>query len=107
MGMVSDMKRFTNDGYGLEAIEDQSFTDNVTGKTYHVDCFNEIIELLNKESERADRNAELCTDEGLLKLEWEKSIYERFSKETLRILEKYEIDSLEKLDQILFHQKKW
>lgn len=39
-------KRFTDDG--IEDIENQSFTDNLTGKTYWIDKgLDEIINLLN------------------------------------------------------------
>lgn len=39
-------KRFTDDG--IEDIENQSFTDNLTGKTYWIDHgLDEIIDLLN------------------------------------------------------------
>ena len=44
MGMTEN-KRFIDDGF--EAIEEQSFTDNQTGKTYYVDYFDEIVDLLN------------------------------------------------------------
>ena len=40
-------KRFTDDG--IEEIENQSFTDNLTEKTYWIDNgLDEIVELLNK-----------------------------------------------------------
>ena len=42
-------KRFVDDGY--EAIEDQSFTDTKTDKTYYVDYFDEIIDLCNELAE--------------------------------------------------------
>ena len=38
-------KRFIDDGF--EAIEDQSFTDNLTKKTYYVDYFDEVVDLCN------------------------------------------------------------
>ena len=99
--MVDRMKRFKR----LVSNPDL-FIDDVTGEVYHLSMDN-VLELLNKESERADKNAELCTDEGLLKLEWQRGIYENFSKETLKILDKYEINSLKKLDRILFEQRVW
>lgn len=52
-------KRFTDDGF--EAIEEQSFTDNHTGKTYYVDYFDDIIELCNslaKENEGLKKEIE-------------------------------------------------
>lgn len=39
-------KRFVDDGF--EAIDEQSFTDTETDKTYYVDYFDEIIDLCNK-----------------------------------------------------------
>lgn len=48
-------KRFTDDG--IEEIENQSFTDNLTGKTYWIDHgLDEIIGLLN---ELSDENEQL------------------------------------------------
>lgn len=38
-------KRFVDDGF--EAIDEQSFTDTETDKTYYVDYFDEIIDLCN------------------------------------------------------------
>lgn len=43
-------KRFIDDGY--EAIEEQSFTDTETDKTYYVDYFDEIIDLANGLNEK-------------------------------------------------------
>lgn len=49
-------KRFTDDG--IEDIENQSFTDNLTGKTYWIDHgLDEIIDLLNVLSD--DENEKL------------------------------------------------
>lgn len=42
--------RYVDDGY--EAIEEQSFTDSITGKTYYVDYFDEIIDLVNQQDMR-------------------------------------------------------
>ena len=43
-------KRFTDDG--IEEIENQSFTDNLTGKTYWIDNgLDEIVDLLNEQHE--------------------------------------------------------
>ncbi len=47
-------KRFVDDGF--EAIEEQSFTDTLTDKTYYVEYFDEIIELVNNLS---DENQQL------------------------------------------------
>lgn len=43
-------KRYIDDGFG--AIEDQSFTDTETDKTYYVDYFDEIVDLVNEQDER-------------------------------------------------------
>ena len=43
-------KRFIDDGF--EAIEEQSFTDTETDKTYYVDYFDEIIDLANGLNEK-------------------------------------------------------
>lgn len=40
-------KRYVDNGY--EAIEDQSFTDTETDKTYWVDYFDEIVDLVNEQ----------------------------------------------------------
>lgn len=47
-------KRFTDDG--IEEIENQSFTDNLTEKTYWIDNgLDEIVELLNKFNEENEQ----------------------------------------------------
>ena len=43
---IENEKRFVDDGF--EAIDEQSFTDTETDKTYYVDYFDEIIELCNE-----------------------------------------------------------
>ena len=52
-------KRFTDDG--IEDVENQSFTDNLTGKTYWIDHgLDEIIDLLNAfndENEQLKQNS--------------------------------------------------
>ena len=74
--------------------------DNLTGFHYHGN--KEICDLLNDESDRADRNLEICD-----KVIMEKKILEQYNFDVLKIMQKYEIENLEKLDQIWFHQKKW
>ena len=61
-------------------------TDNLTGYTYRGN--KKICDLLNQESDRADRNAELLDP-------------------FLSLMKKYEIDSVAKLDQMLMEQKVW
>lgn len=46
---MAENKRYVDNGY--EAIEDQSFTDTETDKTYYVDYFDEIVDLVNKQEE--------------------------------------------------------
>lgn len=47
---MSEDKRFTDDG--IEDIENQSFTDNLIGKTYWIDNgLDEIVDLLNSFNE--------------------------------------------------------
>ena len=64
----------------------QMITDDLTGFTYHRN--KKVCDLLNQESDRADRNAELYCPFKLL-------------------MRKYGIESIEKLDRILFEQKVW
>lgn len=74
--------------------------DNLTG--FHYQGNKEICDLLNDLSDKADRNLEICD-----KVIMEKKILEQYNFDVLKIMKKYEIENLEKLDQILFHQKKW
>ena len=80
--------------------QSQMIIDNLTG--FHYQGNKEICDLLNDESDRADRNIEICD-----KIIMEKKILEQFNFDVLKIMKKYEIENLEKLDQILFYQKKW
>ena len=74
--------------------------DNLTG--FHYQGNKEICDLLNDLSDKADRNLEICD-----KVIMEKKILEQYNFDVLKIMKKYEIENLAKLDQILFHQKKW
>jgi cell shape-determining protein MreC len=59
-------KRFVDDGF--EAIDEQSFTDTETDKTYYVDYFDEIIDLcneLNDENQRLKKELEECKNNKL------------------------------------------
>ena len=80
--------------------QSQMIIDNLTG--FHYQGNKEICDLLNDESDRADMNLEICD-----KVIMEKKILEQYNFDVLKIMKKYEIENLEKLDQILFHQKKW
>ena len=70
-------KRFTDDGF--EAIEDQSFTDTLTKKTYYVDYFDEVVDLCNSLWEQTKRfekhNKDLMEENEQLKSEIEKLSY--------------------------------
>ena len=74
--------------------------DNLTG--FHYQGNKEICDLLNDLSDKADRNLEICD-----KVIMEKKILEQYNFDVLKIMKKYEIENLEKLDQILFEQKVW
>ena len=47
---MTENKRYIDDGF--EAIEDQSFTDTETDKTYYVDYFDEIVDLVNEQDKQ-------------------------------------------------------
>lgn len=81
--------------------------DEVTGKRYYGN--SEICKLLNQESDRADRNAELLYDDSdeYRKLVWERDIYKHFVEETLNVMNKYNVKSLDRLDHILFYAREW
>jgi len=51
-------KRFVDDGF--EAIDEQSFTDTETDKTYYVDYFDEIIDLCNELNDENKKLKSLC-----------------------------------------------
>ena len=54
-------KRFTDDG--IEEIENQSFTDNLTGKTYWIDNgLDEIVNLLNGLNEENEQLKQAYND---------------------------------------------
>ena len=78
--MANDLKRFH---YNRTS---QMITDDLTGKLYKGN--QETCDLLNSEDERANRNAEK---------------YLAF----LKVLDKYGIGSVEKLDRVLFEQRLW
>ena len=55
-------KRFTDNG--IEEIVDQSFTDNLTGKTYWIDNgLDEIVDLLNEQSKTIQEVYDLLVEE--------------------------------------------
>ncbi len=55
----------------------------------------DVVNLLNELSEESE------------KIELERNVYESFSNDVLKILRKYEINSLEKLDRVLMEQRVW
>lgn len=69
---------------------------------FHYQGNKEICELLNQLNDKADMNLEICD-----KVIMEKKILEQYNFDVIKILKKYEIENLEKLDQILFEQKLW
>ena len=87
------MKRFEIDGFTGMII------DNLTGDIVRDYVKEEVVELLNRESERADRNAELLDIDCVAQY--------HYCQEVNRILRKYGIDSLEKLDLCLMEQRVW
>ena len=84
--------------------------DNLDSKEYKVDIVHnhpyELCNLLNEVNDRADRNAELV-DMGKIDMLFQIDRYKTIVEELDRILRKYEIDSLEKLDLVLMEQKVW
>jgi len=64
----------------------QMIIDELTGKHYSGN--KQVCDLLNQESDRADKNVEMFDD-------W------------FRVLEKYHISSPEKLDKVLMNERVW
>lgn len=79
MYLMTENKRFTYDPF-------QHTIDTVSGISYRGD--RNVCNLLNDINDRADRNAE------------ELSAYRK-------VMKKYGITTIEKLDRILFEQKVW
>lgn len=81
----------------VETFSTGIVTDNVTGREY--DCGmridDDLLELLNE------------LDNESKKIKLERNVYESFGDDVLKILRKYEINSLEKLDRILMEQRVW
>ena len=77
-----------------------SIRDEQTGYIYS--DLEKICTLMNQLNERADRNAEVSDLERL-----ENVVYRNFVKNVLKILNKYGIEDLEKLDKVLFNQRVW
>lgn len=77
-----------------------SIRDEQTGYIYS--DLEKICTLMNQLNERADRNVELCDCEKSKNI-----VYKNFVDDVMKILNKYGIKDLEKLDQILFNQRVW
>ena len=86
-------KRFTDNG--IEEIENQSFTDNLTGKTYWIDHgLDEIIDLLNdfnNESKQFKQTNEKVIDkilDGVVEMHDGKRDYaEKLFNEAIELIE--------------------
>lgn len=89
-----------------EVISTQIIIDNVTGEQYQAVVDDEFLKLINDINRRADRNAELL-DMDKMELKQLNEIYLHTVKRVNKLLKKYEIDSLEKLDRILFERGVW
>lgn len=78
--------------------------DNMTGKAYPVNILHieEIVDLLNRVNNRGDRNAE-----KYCKARYERDVIKMFYDEYGKVLDKYRIDSPQKLDKILFYARTW
>ena len=104
------IKRFT------EIVSTQKVIDNLTNNEYHCLIDDELLELLNE----LDNEINTYHQGNLLlkkamdelskefeKIELERNVYESFCNDVLKILRKYEINSLEKLDRVLMEQRVW
>lgn len=96
-----------------EIVSLEKIKDTVTGRYYHGLIDDDLLNLINRISYRADRNAELIDmdktvlEHQLMETKQLNKIYLHTVKRVNEILQKYEIDDLEKLDRILFEQKVW
>lgn len=90
---MTENKRYVDNG--LEAIEDQSFTDTETDKRYYVDYFDEIIDLLNEQDERIKELEEenehlkyinnIYNDLGILPFASAKAVCDKLNEQDKRI----------------------
>ena len=96
-----------------EVISTQIIIDNVTGEQYQAVVDDEFLKLINDINRRADRNAELldmdkiALEHQMMELKQLNEIYLHTVKRVNKLLKKYEIDNLEKLDRILFERGVW
>ena len=97
-------KRFTDDG--IEEIENQSFTDNLTGKTYWIDKgLDEIVDLLNALNDENEQLKEEIARQKYTKHIMRENIksYERAIK---RLRKSYEEFDEMRLERIRFLEKR-
>ena len=90
-------KRFTMGGTNNNIWIKDNCEDNRHNK-YLLKNLNEVAYLCMILNELYDKNQ---------KLRLERDVYESFGNDVLKILRKYEINSLEKLDRILMEQRVW
>lgn len=64
-----------------------------------IDTYHQGNILLKKAMDKLSKEFE--------KIELERDVYESFGNDVLKILRKYEINSLEKLDRVLMEQRVW
>lgn len=91
-------KRFDFDPSGVYIV------DKINGNNF--DFSDELLDLMNRLNDRADRNAELV-DMEKIELIYQRDMYQDFTNKVCKIMDKYGIDSLKKLDLVLFHQRLW
>ena len=104
------IKRFT------EIVSTQKVIDNLTNNEYHCLIDDDLLKLLNELDNEINtyhqgnlllKKAMDELSEEFEKIELERDVYESFGNDVLKILRKYEINSLEKLDRILMEQRVW
>ena len=88
---MTEDKRFIDNG--IEDIENQSFTDNLTGKTYWIDNgLDEIVNLLNTFNDESEQlksyNGEM--EDYLARLEEEKKKKKKENKKLICIIKQLE-----------------
>ena len=88
---MTEDKRFTDNG--IEDIENQSFTDNLTGKTYWIDNgLDEIVNLLNTFNDESEQlksyNGEM--EDYLARLEEENEELKKENKKLICIIKQLE-----------------
>lgn len=87
--------------------DSQIIVDDMTGWTYYGN--KQVCDLLNKESERADRNAEdyFKLEDKYRKVRIDYEVAREKLKVFFDIMEKYHIHSTDKLEKVLFYARIW